>query len=76
MYVRRLYCQDIDFQDICDRLDRSAQRAAAVLNGDIQEAISWILKYPKALDEIDRLKDEVRALQAQVKTLQAEQANS
>jgi hypothetical protein len=60
-----------DIEDVCDRLNGSAQCAAAVLNGDIQEAISWILKYPDALYEIARLKNEIRDLQEQVKSLQA-----
>lgn len=54
--------KDVDFDDICSRLEGSSARAAAILNGDIQEAKAWILKIPELLEEINRLREENRAL--------------
>lgn len=68
-FTSRLTQSDICVQDICNRLDGSVQRAAAILNGDIQEAKGWLLKYERALEEIFWLEEENLRLKREISQL-------
>ena len=65
--------KDINFDDICARLEGSSARAAAILNGDIQEAKAWILKIPKLLEEINRLSEENKVLKERLADTQGQE---
>ena len=60
---------DICIQDVCDRLEGTVQRATAILNGDIQEAKGWLLKYEAALCELAKVKSENSALKDKLAAL-------
>jgi len=56
--------------EVCDRLEGSIERVAAILYGDIQEAKAWLSKYQDVLAENATLKCKVIGLQKQLDALQ------
>lgn len=57
---------DFSISDVCDRLEGSLARVTAILNGDIQEANSWLMKYEDALFKNAELMQENRRLRYRV----------
>lgn len=58
-------------QDVCDRLDSSLDRVSAILNGDIQEAKSWLLKLGEVMVENAQLRQEIRRLEAKIQSMES-----
>lgn len=73
---RQLPGRDIDFDEICDRLEGSSKRASAILYGDIQEAKAWILKIPELVDAIHAAEDRIIELTEENTKLQERLAAS
>lgn len=67
----RVCDETFSMQDVCDRLDGSLNRVSAILNGDIQEAKSWLLKMGDVMVENAQLRQEIRRLEARIQSLES-----
>ena len=66
---RSVATKEICISDVCDRLDGSLARVAAILNGDIQEAKSWLYKFEEVFLKNAELMEENRRLRARLNNL-------